>query len=264
MKRGALILRHLATAGAKGCALTELASRCGIPHPSVHRTLKQLIRERLVEWNRATHRYRLGPLTFELGLASSASFDIRDICSPAIDALAEATGDTVYLVGRSGFEAVCLHRVEGSFAIKTLVLDVGSRRPIGVGAGGLAILAAVHPSARAAIIERISPMLSVYRGLTATGLERACKRVSETGTSIIKGTVTLGVTAVGVAIRDTLGQPVASLSVASLSQRMSTNRIKDIAKQIRQACAHIEDRMRASHHGDWSSGIEASNQSRRP
>jgi DNA-binding IclR family transcriptional regulator len=143
LRRGVRLLRLLATAGARGSSLTDLASETGMPHPSVHRVLKQLQAERLVEHNPDTRRYRLGPLTFELGLASSTLFDIRDLCEPAMRRLAECTADTVYLVCRSGFDAVCIHRLEGAFPIRTLVLEVGSRRPLGVGAGGLAVLAAI-------------------------------------------------------------------------------------------------------------------------
>ena len=142
LKRGVRLLRLLATAGAGGSALTELAAQAGLPHPSAHRVLKQLQAERLVEHHPDTRRYRLGPLAFELGLAASTQFDMRDLCEAAMQRLASVSADTVYLVGRSGFDAVCLHRVEGAFPIRTLVLEVGSRRPLGVGAGGLAVLAA--------------------------------------------------------------------------------------------------------------------------
>ena len=50
--------------------------------------------------------------------------------------LAQATLDTIYLTARSGDEAVCLNRREGLHPIKTLTLNVGERRPLGVSAGG--------------------------------------------------------------------------------------------------------------------------------
>ena len=76
LRRGVLLLRLLATAGSRGLPLTELAARSALPHPSAHRVLKQLVEERLVEHNPETRRYRLGPLSFELGLAGSTMFDV--------------------------------------------------------------------------------------------------------------------------------------------------------------------------------------------
>lgn len=138
LKRGVALLKLLATAGVRGLPLTEVAEKSGVPHPSAHRVLWQLIAERLVEHNAETRRYRLGPLAFELGVAGSTMYGIRDLCEPSMNVLVKATEDTIYLVVRSGFDAVCMHRCAGSFPIRTLVLEVGSRRPLGAGAGGLA------------------------------------------------------------------------------------------------------------------------------
>ncbi|HSV47846.1 MAG TPA: IclR family transcriptional regulator [Ramlibacter sp.] len=254
LKRGVLLLKLLATAGSRGLPLTDLAGKSALPHPSVHRVLKQLTAERLVEHNPESRRYRLGPLTFELGLAGSTMFDIRDLCEPSMKTLAAFTADTVYLVERSGFDAVCVHRLEGSFPIRTLVLDVGSRRPLGVGAGGLAVLAAIEEEERGEIIERVAPSLGAFGGLTAQALARACESTRDAGASVIKSTINLGVTAVGVAFRDPMGQPLGALSVAALSQRMSKQRTQEISVALKSACKEVEQRLRAHKRGAWHAG----------
>ena len=240
LKRGVAILKLLATAGSKGCPLTEIAQRAEMPHPSAHRVLQQLIAERLVQHHRETRRYRLGPLAFELGIAGSTMHDIRDLCEPAMQRLALATEDTVYLVVRSGFEAVCMHRLEGSFPIRTLVLEVGSRRPLGVGAGGLAILAAIPPEERAEIIERVAPYLPAFGKLTAEALAEACVRSQETGTALIQDRVSLGVTAVGRHFLDSMGQAIGAVSVAALTQRMTLARIRAIREQLHASAEEIQ------------------------
>src|SRR5256885_16138309 len=132
-----------------------------------------------------------------LGLAGSMLHDIRDLCEPAMAALSRETEDTAYLVVRSGFEAVCLHRLEGDFPIRTLVLQVGSRRPLGVGAGGLAVLAAIAPEEREAIIERGAPALPAFGKLTDAGLRLACEETARAGVAGIQNRGSLGVTAGG-------------------------------------------------------------------
>ena len=240
LKRGVAFLKLLATGGARGCPLSELAEKSGVPHPSAHRILKQLIAERLVVHDAQTHRYRLGPLAFELGLAGSMLHDIRDLCEPAMAALSRETEDTAYLVVRSGFEAVCLHRLEGDFPIRTLVLQVGSRRPLGVGAGGLAVLAAIAPEEREAIIERVAPALPAFGKLTDAGLRLACEETARAGVAVIQNRVSLGVTAVGAHFCDSMGQVMGAVSVAALTQRMTAARVRRIAQQVRAAAAQIE------------------------
>ncbi|APE46852.1 MULTISPECIES: IclR family transcriptional regulator [Delftia] len=244
LKRGVAFLKLLATGGARGCPLSELAEKSGVPHPSAHRILKQLIAERLVVHDAQTHRYRLGPLAFELGLAGSMLHDIRDLCEPAMAALSRETEDTAYLVVRSGFEAVCLHRLEGDFPIRTLVLQVGSRRPLGVGAGGLAVLAAIAPEEREAIIERVAPALPAFGKLTDAGLRLACEETARAGVAVIQNRVSLGVTAVGAHFCDSMGQAMGAVSVAALTQRMTAARVRRIAQQVRAAAAQIEQRIR--------------------
>ncbi|MBI2771961.1 MAG: IclR family transcriptional regulator [Burkholderiales bacterium] len=245
LKRGVLLLKALATAGARGLALTEVSQQAGTPHPSTHRVLGQLIAEGLAEYVHETRRYRLGPLAFELGLAGSALHDIRDLCQEPMAGLAFETEDTVYLVARSGFEAVCMHRIEGSFPIRTLVLQVGSRRPLGVGAGGLAILSAIEPGERDRIIARVAPALKAYGKLSARALAEAGLQACDSGVAVIRDVVTLGVTGVGVAFSSPAGQPIGALSVAALSQRMTPRRVQRIAQSLKAACAEVERKLRA-------------------
>ena len=244
LKRGVAILKLLATAGARGLALTELAAKSQIPHPSVHRILGQLAAERLAVFSAELRRYKLGPLAFELGLAGSTMHDIRDMCEPAMDALARETGDTVYLVVRSSFDAVCMHRREGAFPIRALVLEVGSRRPLGVGAGGLAILSAIGDEERADIIERVGPSLPAFGKLSGEDLAQACLQARALGAAVIQNRVSLGVKAVGVPFRDPMGQATGALSIAALSQRLNQRRIGQVIDMLNSATKSVEIQLR--------------------
>jgi DNA-binding IclR family transcriptional regulator len=134
--RAAQVLRLIAARNSSGMRLVDLARHAKLERPTAHRILQGLAGEGLVRQERATKRWFLGRLVFELGLAASSQFNVRDLCRPVLARLAERTGDTVFLTVRSGFDTVCVDRMEGSFPIKTLTLDVGTRRPLGVGAGG--------------------------------------------------------------------------------------------------------------------------------
>jgi len=244
LKRGVVLLKLLATAGRRGMALTDLATRAQLPHPSVHRVLRQLVTERLVDRDAESKRYLLGPLAFEIGVASSTLYDIRDVCEAAMNVLANATGDTVYLVVRSGFDAVCMHRLEGEYPVRALVLEVGSRRPLGVGAGGLAILSAIEPEERDEVIRRVAPSLASFGDLTAETLAAACNEAASFGAAVIENRVNLGVKAVGVHFRNSVGQPTGALSVAALNQRLDTRRVAAVKKLLREAVIDVERQIR--------------------
>lgn len=240
--RAMLLIRLLARAGARGLALTDLAAATAVPHGTVHRLLRRLIAERMVMQLGATRRYTLGVLAFELGLAASAQFDIRPICRPLLAALAETVDDTVYLIGRSGFEAVCLDRYEGQSPIRVLEIDVGSRRPLGLGAGGLAILSMVSEEELSEVLGRIveDPGFAPNRAEDVRGsVVEARKR----GYAIVHDRVTRGVSALGIAVKNSLGAPVASVTIAAIHERMKPARIRSLASELKLAAAAIERRL---------------------
>jgi DNA-binding IclR family transcriptional regulator len=165
--RVADLLRAIASHDAAGARLLDLARQCRLEPPTTHRLLKALDAEGLVARDPSARTYTLGPLTFELGLAAAHHFRARDLCAQALQAIAEHTGDTVFLSMRSGLDTVCIDRREGRFPIKTLTLDVGTRRPLGLGAGGLALLAALDDAEIDAVLGANAWRLAAYGGMRA-------------------------------------------------------------------------------------------------
>lgn len=242
--RSTLILRFLATAGRRGLALTEIASRTHLPHGTVHRLLKQMSDVGMTFQCEDSRRYLLGPLAYELGLAASHVFDFRSACGPVLERLSRETEDTVYFVMRSGLDAVCIDRVEGTFPIRTITLEVGSRRPLGVGAGGLAILSACEDQEIERILEATSPRLAEFNGLKLDDQMAAIEATRRQGYALIKNRVTLGVTAIGIAFRDTMRRPVGALSIGAIDSRMRSPRRKEIVRLLQDQVRQIEKSMR--------------------
>jgi DNA-binding IclR family transcriptional regulator len=239
------LLRLLATAGGYGLALTQISEAAKLPHSTTHRLLHKLIHERMVVQRESNKRYMLGPLTFELGLAASQIYDLREPCRPILRRLAEEIGDTVYLTVRSGNESVCEDRYEGPSTIRVITIEVGSRRPLGQGAGGLAILAAIPLEEREHTITRISSRYGTHKSLQERPLRNAIANCQRHGYSLIRSQVTLGTTAMGVAILDTLDNPIAAISVAAVDSRMSASRIELLSRQLQSTASSIRDALRS-------------------
>jgi DNA-binding IclR family transcriptional regulator len=238
------MLRLLATAGRYGLALTQVASAAKLPHPSAHRLLRRLIAERMVVQRDSDKRYMLGPLSMELGFAASLIYDLRDPCRPILERLAAEIGDTVYLTVRSGSESVCADRFEGMAPIRVVTLEVGSRRPLGLGAGGLAILAAIPSDEREFTIAYLARRHSETKSLQPSELRGAIDTCRRRGYALIHSQVTLGTTAVGVAILDTLNNPIAAISVAAVDNRMSVARIELLSRRLQAAATTVQDTLR--------------------
>src|SRR5690606_31033562 len=127
-------LTELSERGVEGLSLTELVEMLSLRKTTAHRLLSALIDVGFVFQDLNTKRYRLGSAVTKLAQAASGQF-ISGASKPVLQRIAEQTGDTVYATIREGTAAVCVAREIGSFPIRTLTLNVGDRRPLGVGAG---------------------------------------------------------------------------------------------------------------------------------
>ncbi|WP_454674926.1 IclR family transcriptional regulator [Achromobacter pestifer] len=239
IERSVQLLKLMATSGRRGLALTELANATALAHSTVHRLLQQLIQERLVVQRETGKRYILGQLTFELGLAAATSFDLRERCRAAMQYLAEELGDTVYLSVRSGIESVCQAREEGPSPIRVNTLSIGSRRPLGLGAGGLAILSYLPPCEFEEVLTQVAPSAQAESGLTEDQLRNAVEITRRQGYAFIRNRVTLGVTAVGVPIFDSLDRPIAAISIAAIDERMRPERLSLLVVNLQQQSRKI-------------------------
>ncbi|CAI10598.1 putative IclR-family regulatory protein (plasmid) [Aromatoleum aromaticum EbN1] len=240
IQRAAHVLRILASRNGTGLRLVDISSHSRLERPTAHRILKCLIAEGLVKQDAQTRRYFLGHLVFELGLAASSSFNLRDVCRPVLARLAEKTGDTVFLTIRSGFDTVCIDRAEGSFPIRTLTLDVGTRRPLGVGAGGLALLMSLPDQAIDDVVSANALRLGAYNNLTVPALMRLLKRCRELGYALNDARITPGATSVGLPIRSRSGEPFLAISVGAISSRMTDERQKELVALIRAEIINLE------------------------
>jgi DNA-binding IclR family transcriptional regulator len=237
--RAVQLLRLVASSQSRNLRLVDIAELAQLQKSTAHRLLQRLEEERMLVRDPGRRGYRLGPLLYELGLAALPETNLRELSHPALQALADATGDTAFLVVRSGFESVCVDRIAGNFAIQTMVQGVGDRHPLGVGAGGLAILGALSPSDADIVIAAVKPQLRRY-GLTERKMRERVDATRASGVAIDQGNAALDVTALARVVRDRSGAPVGAVSVPSIQSRMTDSRRREVDKRLVACVAAVE------------------------
>lgn len=200
--------------------MAELVERTQLERATVNRIVRALCLEGLAIRREDEPRYVLGPLAFELGLAASRQYPLRELAAGAMERLAELTGDTCFLMVRSGQDAVCIDRREGSFPVKALTIEVGDRRPLGAAAGSLALLMHLSEQERETYLTANSERIRRYGMLTADVVRGMLARSLELGFALNNNNIIPEVSAVGVTIPARFGPPFAALSVSALSSRM--------------------------------------------
>jgi len=240
--RALALLRLVAGKNRTGVGLTQAMEASGLSKATVHRLLKEMLGSGLLMQG-SHRRYHLGQFAYELGMVASSHFQVREICAPFLERIAADTGDTVFLVMRSGNDSFCLDRHSGSFPIKVYTVEVGNRQPLGVGAGGLALLSFLTGPERSEVLEAIEDRIPSYQGLSRGALEHAIDQTRQSGHSLIANHVVQGVTGVGVPVLDRIGRPIVAVSVATISSRLETDRRERVLQTLRQEAKGMRDEL---------------------
>lgn len=162
IRRALKLVRLVAETQRMGARPTELARCAGLNVATTSRILRGLTEQRLLQYDERTRSYRMGPLAYELGLAARREAQLFNRLRPLLQQIADATGETAYLVARSGAEAVCLGYVAATSAIRAIPFETGDRLPLGIGAGSLALLAALGDDEVAAVLSENRSLAEAY------------------------------------------------------------------------------------------------------
>ncbi len=242
IRRALRILRILAAGQDQGVRLTDIVRDSGLSRPSVHRILRVLIEEMAVEQDPGSRRYMVGPEVSLLGLARTARFPIRAIADPYLRHISEQVGDTVYLTIRSGVDSICVDRKLGTYPVKVMSIEVGVRRPLGVGVGGIALMALL-PEEEARQLIKINQQRLAHLGITQARLNEWLKTTRAKGYAYRAAGVMPGTSAVAVAVPGPRGEPIAAISVAAISMRLTQQRLPEVIGLMREQAALISQRL---------------------
>ncbi len=238
--RAALVIDALAAARTQGLRLTDVVEKTGLGSATVHRLLAGLAAHGFVDLDRSSNRYFVGLKMVSWTAAATERYGLAAYADGELERLCRETGDTVYFSMRSGWDAVCVDRREGAYPIKTLTLALGDRRPLGVGAGSLALLAFQPDS----FIEQVVASDEVRRAAAGIALPKLEEMMAETrqkGFALNEGHLIAGMSGVAIPVRKHDGHAVAAISVAAITTRLTGDRLASVVEGLRAAAAAIED-----------------------
>jgi len=220
--------------------LTDIAQSAALDISTARRILKDLEAEGFVERDPVSKHYMLGPQVYAMHHAMVDGLDVRALARPALIRLARRLGDTVILSLPMGWESVCLDLCFGDYPIRANYLEVGSRRPLGVGAGSLALLSTLDESESRAVLPMVRQRLAIkYPRYPERDLDLATQRARALGHAMLLDVVVEKMGGLGVAVRGPSGRAIAALSVAALNERIES-REQELAQALSHEAREIE------------------------
>ncbi|MEN3793512.1 IclR family transcriptional regulator [Fulvimarina sp. MAC3] len=243
--RALMLLSLIGRSCEDGASLAAIVSASGLNRATARRLVLALMRSRLVEQHAVSRRYFLGEEAYVLGVFASRRYGFLDCAMESLARLSRVTGDTSFASIRRGDFSVCLHREEGAFPIRTHALMPGQRHPLGIGAGGMAILAALGDDEIDRVIEANAQSLAEdFPAYTPDVIAQDVANARLSGCAVNPGRVLENSWAVGMAVRYPDGGVAGALSIAAIDSRMGEARRAELAGHLRAETAKVEDRLK--------------------
>lgn len=233
LRRGLTLLDAILAGGRDGLRVVDLCRAAGLERPTVYRLLATLIDCGYVA-QRGRFRYVSGPRLAAMP-QRDGSTQLAEKLRPVLARISGACGDAAFAIVRDGSLSRCIARHVGTHPVQVLVIQVGTRQPLGVGAAGLALLSALPDDTVGEIIAGNADTLGQYGGMTPERMRILIRATRERGWSVIGNHATRGALAVGMAVHNRDGEPVAGISVATTLARMPRDRQQLIARLMREA-----------------------------
>ena len=241
--RAIAVLRLIGGAPEPGLRSRDISEALGLHKTSTSRMLSTLISLGVIDRDR-NRCFRISDdFSTSLGTPMTTT-RLRQIARPALGLLTDTLEDVSFLSVPNGLDSLCVSRNIGTYPIQALSLNVGGRRPLGVGAGSLALLAWSPEEERAELIEMQRTRLGNYR-VEVEDIAAAVVQARADGFTDLPGFVVQGMTGMGIPLRDASGVVVGALSVAAITERLSGSRRDMAIAALRKAADMVEARLKA-------------------
>ncbi|MEU5852262.1 IclR family transcriptional regulator [Saccharopolyspora shandongensis] len=228
--RALSVLRLLArTPG--GLALGELAERLELPIASAHRVVGVLEEERFVSRSPTNRRYFLGPAVREMLQPDSMQQSLLVQPHEALVEASRRTGETVFLSELVGNKVVCLTLAESQHPLR-LFVRVGQEMPLNAAAAARVLLAWRDADAVRRLLT--SQRLVSFTKETPVDVEEIIAHlqvVRARGYDVCESELDANVWAVAAPVRSSIGEVVASVTLAAPAQRMADAAAREGAYQ---------------------------------
>ena len=230
LSRAALLLRAL-SAAPEGLTPIALADRVGLPRSTCYRIVGALCQEGLM---RLAPSGKLHIGAGLIGIAAAGRRELRHEAAPYLKRLSLELHETVELVVLDGDEALFTDQYVPQRSLR-VVAEVGDRFPLYCTACGKALLAELPPAEAERLIPDPLERLTRHTKLDRPALLKEIDVVRASGVAFDHQEHTLGVSAVGAAVRDAGG------SMAAITVAMPAARLEGREKRIAEALLHARD-----------------------
>lgn len=219
--------------GARALTLSELAEHAGLPLPTAHRLVGELVSWGALEKD-PRGRYVVGLRLWEV--AQSARSQLRDTARPHLQDLFSFTQETAHLAIREGHEALYIDRVYSSKRVPR-ASRVGGRLPLHATAVGKVLLAWEEDWVRDAYFQRPLEVATTRTHVNPSRLADELVQVREQGYATTLEEMRAGSCSIAVPVHTDPGAALGLVMLSTQAERMTRHlpALQGAARRIEQA-----------------------------
>lgn len=224
--------------------LKEISEKIGLSPSKIHSYLVSFQEEEIVQQNRETGFYSLGPACLKLGLSYLDQFDLTELCKPYMRQLANDLGHTIFLGVWGNMGPTIIYRLDGAYSETLFDLRIGSVLPVLTSAIGKNFAAHLPKNAvMPMILEEIKQHkgeLDLENNITKT--EDMLQLIKKDGMSQGRAEMLSDLTAISVPIFDYSNSMIAGLTIMGKIGGLDDRINGSAAKMLKQAGLEISEK----------------------
>jgi DNA-binding IclR family transcriptional regulator len=226
-------------------SVAEIVAALGIPKSTAYELVKALAESGYVERMGREGGLFLGRKLFELGQQYRGRIDLLEEGSRAVEALRDATGETVQFSVLERQMMLVLMKEEGNQPLR-IVSRVGSRIPVNWSAAGRLLVSDLDDAALRALLEATVCQSPAGRAITdVEALIRQIRKFRRQGFAIEINEANEHAGCVAAPVIDSSGRCVAAISIVAPEQRLGKAEREKLIAAVRNQAAQLSRRLGA-------------------
>ena len=239
LDRGVAILDAISDSAGRGLTLSEVSDAAELGRSTTYRFLRALEQLQLIEYESKNKRFFSGIKLVTLAMSAMNRFNVVKLARAHLKALAEVSGDTVYLFVRVNNQAVTALREEGDYPIRAIGSRVGDRRPFGAGAAPTALISFVEDEeAREELLAKAAQDAEKF-GLDLAALREQVNACRTNGYAYYEDPRVPEMCSMAMPVLTDDGFPIAAVSIATIKSRMDAERRVQLKQWLTDTTADV-------------------------
>ena len=233
LSKGFQILEAVRSAE-RGPSFSDIVASTDLPKATVHRLLHELVSLGALTYDEGNRAYRFGLLLAKLGAAVTATYDVRQVARPHIEALHRETGHVVTLGIRDEDSGTYLDKIESKdFGIR-LHSEIGKSFPLHCTAMGKVLLANADQGLINRIANRRLPAFTEKTITNSQDLRNELDLTRERGYAIDNEEITRGLVCIAAPIYGLNGEVAAAMSCTVPNYVLEETPIEALVQRVQE------------------------------